>query len=54
MDVIASNRSELGQDEAAATNVTQTEYAQPESEAVEEEDDFQFDENTFLDGADEE
>lgn len=52
LDVIASNRSELVQDEAAAANVNQTEYAQPE--AVEEEDDFQFDENTFLDGADEE
>lgn len=52
LDVIASNRSELVQDEVAAANVNQTEYAQPE--AVEEEDDFQFDENTFLDGADEE
>lgn len=54
LDVIASNRSELVQDEAAAANVNQTEYAQPQPEAVEEEDDFQFDENTFLDAADEE
>lgn len=54
LDVIASNRSELVQDEAAAANVNQTEYAQPQPEAVEEEDDFQFDENIFLDAADEE
>ena len=54
LDVIASNRSELVQDEVAAANVNQTEYAQPQPEAVEEEDDFQFDENTFLDAADEE
>ena len=53
LDVIASNRSELVQDEAAAANVGQTEYAQPEVEAVEKEDDFQFDENTFLDDVDE-
>lgn len=54
LDVIASNRSELVQDEAAATNDSSVSYDAPEPETFEEEDDFQFDENTFLDGADEE
>ncbi len=49
LDVIASNRSELVQDEVAATKTESVEYDPPETE-----DDFQFDENVFLDAVDEE
>lgn len=51
LDVIASNRSELSQDEAAATNEQPMEFDPPEPDDIEE---FQFDENAFLDAADEE
>lgn len=51
LDVIASNRTELVQNEAAGTNQTTYEEVPQQEEA---EDDFQFDENKFLDGVDEE
>ena len=51
LDVIASNRSELSQDEAAVTNEQSMEFDPPEPDDIEE---FQFDENAFLDAADEE
>lgn len=51
LDVIASNRTELVQDDTAGTN--QAVYAE-EPQQNEPEGDFQFDENNFLDGVDEE
>lgn len=51
LDVIASNRTELVQDEAAGTNQTTYEEVPQQEES---EDDFQFDENKFLEGVDEE
>lgn len=53
LNVIASNRSELVQDEAASTQATAYEEVSRAQEEAEE-DDFQFDENTFLEGIDEE
>lgn len=50
LQVIASNRSELVQDSAAATS----EPSYQEQEKPVEDDDFQFDENTFLEDIDEE
>lgn len=52
LNVIASNRMELVQDEAAST--AEPAYGQEAQPQQESEDDFQFDENAFLEGVDEE
>ena len=51
LDIIASNRRELVQDVAASTSSKSNQEATAQSE---EEDDFQFDENKFLEDIDEE
>lgn len=55
LSVIAGNRKELVQDEASGKSVgTSSQSYQEAAAQLEEEDDFQFDENTFLEDIDEE
>ncbi|SES99982.1 ATPase [[Clostridium] polysaccharolyticum] len=54
LNVIASNRSELAQDEAAASAPASAYEEISHAQGKAEEEEFQFDENTFLDGVDEE